>query len=131
MMPQRAYVDLPTVTVRMLRGIRKYSTDLASANEFGGTMQTSPSNSTKDFGSNCLGSTMELRTLVKMRNSRATRMSYPYELTPYEMTPARTCRPSKGSIMPCCSAIRVIQRSDMIGIVGRREAGGGRRYLEA
>src|SRR5215831_8074583 len=75
MMPQRAYVDLPTVTVRMLRGIRKYSTDRASANEFGGTMQTSPSYSTNDFVSNCLGSTIELRTFVKIRNSRATRMS--------------------------------------------------------
>src|SRR5215831_3897740 len=74
MMPQRAYVDLPTVTVRTLRGIRKYSTDRASANEFGGTMHTSPSYSTKEFVSNCLGSTIELRTLVKIRNSRATRM---------------------------------------------------------
>src|SRR5215472_2319635 len=71
MMPQRAYVDLPTVTVRMLRGIRKYSTDRASAKELGGTMQTSPSYSTKDFGSNSFGSTIEFRTLVKMRNSRA------------------------------------------------------------
>ena len=75
MMPQRAYVDLPTVTVRMLRGIRKYSTERASANEFGGTMQTSPSNSTNDFGSNVLGSTIEFSTLVKIRNSCATRMS--------------------------------------------------------
>ena len=31
--------------------------------------------SLNDFGSNALGSTMELRTLVKIRNSRATRMS--------------------------------------------------------
>src|SRR3954465_9552624 len=75
MMPQRAYVDLPTVTVNTLRGIRKYSTELASANEFGGTMQTSPVNSTKDFGSNCFGSTIELSTLVKIRKSRPTRMS--------------------------------------------------------
>src|SRR6478735_4408345 len=72
MIPQRAYVDLPTVTVRMLRGMRKYSTDRASAKLFGGTMQVSPSNSTKEFLSKFLGSTMELRTLVKMRNSRAT-----------------------------------------------------------
>src|SRR5574338_895028 len=75
MMPQRAYVDLPTVMVTTSRGIRKYSTERASANEFGGTMQTSPSNSTNDLGSKLLGSTIELRTLVKMRNSRATRMS--------------------------------------------------------
>src|SRR3954447_25900417 len=92
MMPQRAYVDLPTVTVRMFRGIRKYSTDRASAKELGGTMHTSPSNSTNDLGSKDLGSTIELRTLVKILNSRATRMSYPYELTPYENTPFRTCR---------------------------------------
>src|SRR6478736_1481904 len=75
MIPHRAYVDLPTVTVKTLRGMRKYSTERASANELGGTMHTSPSYSTKDFGSNAFGSTMELRTLVKMRNSRATRMS--------------------------------------------------------
>ena len=78
------------MTVRTLRGIRKYSTERASAKEFGGTMQTSPSNSTNDFGSNALGSTIEFSTFVKIRNSRATRMSYPYELTPYEMTPELT-----------------------------------------
>src|SRR6266550_4275507 len=33
MMPQRAYVLLPTHTVNTFRGIRKYSTELASANE--------------------------------------------------------------------------------------------------
>src|SRR5215475_15951739 len=82
MMPQRAYVDLPTVTVSTLRGMRKYSTDRASANELGGTMQTSPSYSTNDFGSKAFGSTIEFSTFVKIRNSRATRMSYPYELTP-------------------------------------------------
>src|SRR5579885_3334051 len=75
MMPHRAYVDLPTVTVRTFRGIRKYSTDRASANEFGGTMQTSPSYSTNDFGSNAFGSTIEFSTFVKILNSRATRMS--------------------------------------------------------
>jgi hypothetical protein len=64
------------------RGIRKYSTERASAKEFGGTMQMSPSNSTNDFGSKFFGSTMEFSTFVKIRNSRATRMSYPYELTP-------------------------------------------------
>ena len=49
MIPHRAYVDLPTVTVRMLRGMRKYSTERASAKLFGGTMQTSPSHSTKQL----------------------------------------------------------------------------------
>src|SRR5438876_11798101 len=83
MIPHRAYVDLPTVTVRMLRGIRKYSTDRASAKEFGGTMQTSPSNSTNERGSNCFRSTIELNTYVKIRYFRATRMSQPYVLTPY------------------------------------------------
>src|SRR5437773_9334188 len=78
MIPHRAYVDLPTVTVRMFRGMRKYSTDRASAKELGGTMQMSPSNSTNDLGSNAFGSTTELNTFVKIRNSLATRMSYPY-----------------------------------------------------
>jgi hypothetical protein len=55
--------------------MRKNSTDRASAKELGGTMQTSPSNSTNDFGSKFLGSTIELRTFVNIRNSRATLMS--------------------------------------------------------
>src|SRR5487761_1256216 len=69
MMPQRAYVDLPTQMVSTLRGILKYSTERASANEFGGTMQTSPLNSTSERASNCLGSTMVVLTLVKILNS--------------------------------------------------------------
>ena len=31
-----------------------------------------------------------LNTFVKILYSGATRMSYPYELTPYEITPSRT-----------------------------------------
>ena len=68
--------------MRALRGIRKYSTDVASANEFGGTMQTSPLNSTNDLGSKCLGSTTADNAFVKILNSGATRMSYPYDETP-------------------------------------------------
>src|SRR5579871_1211039 len=75
MIPQRAYVDLPTQIVSTLRGMRKNSTDRASAKEFGGTMQTSPLNSTNDFASKRFGSTIVEFTLVKMRNSSATRMS--------------------------------------------------------
>src|SRR5213076_2357350 len=75
MIPQRAYVLLPTQIVRQLRGIRKYSTELASANELGGTMQTSPANSTNDLGSNRFGSTTAESALVKILNSGATRMS--------------------------------------------------------
>src|SRR5579863_10529443 len=75
MIPQRAYVDLPTHTVSTLRGIRKYSTDRARANELGGTIHTSPLNSTSERGSKCFGSTIVEFTLVKMRNSSATRMS--------------------------------------------------------
>src|ERR1700677_3810541 len=75
--PQRAYVDFPTQRVNTLRGMRKYSTDRASANEFGGTMQTAPLNSTNDLSSKCLGSTIVEFTFVKIRNSSATRMSYP------------------------------------------------------
>src|SRR5437762_12714570 len=73
--PHRAYVLLPTQIVRQFRGIRKYSTELACANEFGGTMQTSPVNSTKDFGSKRFGSTTADRAFVKILNSGATRMS--------------------------------------------------------
>src|SRR5579863_3726109 len=74
-MPQRAYVDFPRQIVNTLRGMRKYSTERPSANELGGTMQTSPLNSTRDRGSKCLGSTIVEFTFVKIRNSLATRMS--------------------------------------------------------
>src|ERR1700678_1441860 len=73
--PHRAYVDFPTQIVKQFRGIRKYSTERASAKEFGGTMQTAPLNSTKDFGSKFFGSTMEEFTFVNILNSSATRMS--------------------------------------------------------
>src|SRR5664279_2548128 len=75
MIPHRAYVDLPTQMVSTLRGMRKYSTDRARAKELGGTTQTSPCHSTKLLASNCLGSTTADNTLVKIRNSSATRMS--------------------------------------------------------
>src|SRR6185503_4154318 len=75
MIPQRAYVDLPTQMVRMLRGILKYSTDRASANEFGGTMQTSEVIFTNERSSNFLGSTVVELTFVKILNSSATRRS--------------------------------------------------------
>src|ERR1700754_2085852 len=73
--PQRAYVDFPTQIVRQSRGILKYSTERASANEFGGTMATSVRTVTKDFSSKCLGSTIVEFTLVKILNSSATRKS--------------------------------------------------------
>src|SRR5579863_9327972 len=75
MMPQRAYVLLPTQMVNTLRGILKYSTDLASANEFGGTKQISVCSVTNDFSSKCFGSTIDELTLVKILNSSATRRS--------------------------------------------------------
>src|SRR5215469_4354340 len=75
MMPQRAYVDLPTQTVSTSRGILKYSTERASAKELGGTMQTSDSTLTNERSSNFLGSTMVLLTSVKILNSSATRRS--------------------------------------------------------
>src|SRR6516225_9194193 len=77
MIPQRAYVDLPTQIVRTFRGMRKYSIERPSAKEFGGTIQTSPLNSTNDFASNLLGSTVVEFTFVKIRNSSAIRRSYP------------------------------------------------------
>ena len=100
----------------MSRGIRKYSIVRASANEFGGTMQVSALMSTKDFGSKFLGSIRLLLMLVKILNSSATRMSYPYDDSPNETTPARTWRSSNGSIMRCSSAIFLIHRSDLIAM---------------
>src|ERR1700687_593748 len=101
MMPQRAYVDFPTQITSTLRGMRKYSTVRASANELGGMMHTSPLKSTKDRGSKFLGSTMVELMLVKILNSSAMRTSYPYEDNPKEMTPSRTCRSVNGSIIRC------------------------------
>src|SRR5512140_2391646 len=75
MMPQRAYVLLPTQMVRMSRGILKYSIDRAKANEFGGTMAHSERTVTNDRSSNAFGSTMVQFTLVKILNSSATRRS--------------------------------------------------------
>src|SRR2546430_9379266 len=103
--------------------MRKYSTDRARAKEFGGTMHTSPVNSTNDFGSKRLGSTTAESALVKILNSGATRMSYPYDETPYEMTPARAWFSANGSIMRRSVAIRRIQRSDLMDM-GRQYIGG-------
>src|SRR5262245_22258283 len=75
MIPQRAYVDLPTQMVITSRGIRKYSIERPSANELGGITHTSPWKSTKDRESNALGSTTVLKTLVKILNESAIRMS--------------------------------------------------------
>ena len=75
MVPQRAYVDLPRQIVSTLRGMRKYSTVEASAKEFGGMMQTSPSMSTKLFLSKAFGSTIVELMLVNTLNCRAQRTS--------------------------------------------------------
>src|SRR5215471_10321624 len=75
MIPQRAYVDLPTQVHRTLRGTRKYSTVRPSANELGGITQIAPLKSTIEEGSMCLGSTTLEFTLVKILNSSAIRMS--------------------------------------------------------
>ena len=77
MIPQRAYVLLPRQIVSTLRGMRKYSTVRASANELGGMMQTSPLKSTKLFSSKFFGSTIVLLMFVKILKSFAQRMSYP------------------------------------------------------
>src|SRR3972149_5558710 len=114
MMPQRAYVDFPTLIVSTLRGILKYSTDRPRAKEFGGMMHTSPWKSTKERGSNALGSTMVLLMLVKILNSSEIRKSYPYEDTPYEIMPARARRSPNGLLVSCSTAIRVIHRSLLI-----------------
>src|SRR3974390_3273362 len=60
---------LPRHTVKMLRGIRKYSTVLASAKEFGGMMHTGPLKSTKDFSSKPFGSTIVELILVNILKS--------------------------------------------------------------
>ena len=65
----------PRHTVKTLRGIRKNSTVLASAKEFGGMMQTGPLKSTKDFSSKFFGSTMVELMFVKILNSSAQRTS--------------------------------------------------------
>src|SRR5271169_1870597 len=73
--PQRAYVDLPTQIVSTSRGILKYSTERARANEFGGTIQQSERTVTNERSSKFLGSTTVQLTLVKILNSSATRRS--------------------------------------------------------
>src|SRR3984885_9862215 len=73
--PQRAYVLLPRQMVSTLRGMRKYSTVRASANEFGGMMQTSDLMSTKLRASKFFGSTMVELILVTTLNSSAQRTS--------------------------------------------------------
>src|SRR6187431_693405 len=75
MMPQRAYVLLPRQIVSTLRGMRKYSTVRASANEFGGMTHDSALMSTNDLSSKFLGSTIVLFMLVKSLNSSEQRMS--------------------------------------------------------
>src|SRR2546427_249317 len=96
--------------------MRKYSTERASANELGGTMQTSPANSTNDRGSKFLGSTTAESALVKIGTGGATRMSSPYDDTPNKMTPAVTWVSANGSIMRRSRAMRRIQRSDLMDI---------------
>src|SRR5579872_2110699 len=111
MIPHRAYVLLPTQIVRMLRGILKYSIERASANEFGGTIQMSVCTVTNDFSSKCFGSTIVEFTFVKILNSSATRRSYPYDDSPYEITPSRTWFSENGLIMSCSWDILRIHRS--------------------
>src|SRR5258708_19953148 len=53
---------------------------------------------------------------VKMRNRPATRISYPYDDTPYLIPPSRTCRSVNGSIILCSSDMRRIQRSGFTDI---------------
>src|SRR6266571_1860700 len=76
-MPQRAYVDLPTHRVSTSRGILKYSTERTSAKELGGIMAQSERTVTKERSSNFFGSTTADITFVKILNSSETRKSYP------------------------------------------------------
>ena len=70
-------VDLPMHIVRTSLGIRKYSTLLAKAKEFGGMMHSSVFIKTKELSLKFLGSTKQLCTLVKTINSLDTLRSYP------------------------------------------------------
>src|SRR5207247_10362903 len=104
--------------------MRKYSTDRARAKEFGGTMHTSPVNSTNDFGSKRLGSTTAESAVVKILNWGATRVSYPYDETADEMTPARAWFSANGESLRRPVAIRRVQRRD--GLDMGRQAPGAR-----
>src|SRR5450432_2174613 len=75
--PHLAYVLLPTQIVSTSRGILKYSTDRASANEFGGTITLAACTLTKERSSNAFGSMIALFMLVNILNSSDTRRSYP------------------------------------------------------
>jgi hypothetical protein len=61
--------------VSTVRGMRKYSTVRASANEFGGITQTSFCTSTKLESSNPFGSTMAELMFVNILNSSEQRTS--------------------------------------------------------
>jgi hypothetical protein len=75
MIPHRAYVDFPRHRTSTSRGIRKYSSVRARANEFGGMTQWSPFTSTNDFSSKFFGSTIVELRFVKSLNSFEQRMS--------------------------------------------------------
>jgi hypothetical protein len=75
--PHLAYVLLPRQIAKTFLGILKYSTVLARAKEFGGTMQTSPTKSTTFALSKHFGSTTVAFILVNILNSFETLISYP------------------------------------------------------
>ena len=75
MIPHRAYVDFPRHITSTSRGILKYSTVLAKANEFGGMIHSLPGRSTKPLSLKFLGSTIAESTFVKILNSSDTRAS--------------------------------------------------------
>src|SRR5262249_15294741 len=75
MMPQRAYVDLPTQMAITSRGISRYSTVSPRTKLLGGIRQESPSVSKKDAGSKFLGSTTAQRAFVKILKRRPRRTS--------------------------------------------------------
>jgi hypothetical protein len=70
-----AVTHFPRQIVSTFRGMRKYSTVRANANEFGGMMQTSPVKSTNDFSSKFFGSTIVELMFVKILNSVEHRIS--------------------------------------------------------
>ena len=68
-MPHLAYVLLPKQITRVSRGILKYSTVDARANELGGIIQTSSVFVIKLSSEKFFGSTTEEFTFVKILNS--------------------------------------------------------------
>ncbi len=97
---------MPTHSVRTLRGMRKYSTERPSANELGGTTHTSPANSTNDFWSKRLGSTMADSAFVKMLERH--RPPLCVLTNPHNPSGALTARPQMLRVLECARRTKTL-----------------------